>query len=155
MRDAMGGTVTIVIVVVFIVFALGYMAFNVNYTKAFRMKDKIISVYDNYNGKCTNKCQKEINDYAKSIGYSSGSGTGVGALCPKGDYVADSSNLYCVIEVKCDKIHQNFCAENTADGKERKYYKISTRITIEIPAFKNVLNFSSFYVYGDTRTYKY
>ena len=31
MRDAMGGTVTLVIIVVFIVVALGYMAFNVNY----------------------------------------------------------------------------------------------------------------------------
>ena len=46
MRDALGGTVTLVIIVVFIVIALGYMAFNVNYTKAFRMKDKIITLYD-------------------------------------------------------------------------------------------------------------
>ena len=44
MRDALGGSVTIVIIVVFIVIVLGYLAFNVNYTKAFRMKDKIISV---------------------------------------------------------------------------------------------------------------
>jgi hypothetical protein len=42
MRDAMGGSVALVIIVVFIVIALGYMAFNVNYTKAFNMKNKII-----------------------------------------------------------------------------------------------------------------
>ena len=44
MRDSLGGAVNIIIIVVFIVIALGYMAFNVNYTKAFRMKNKIISV---------------------------------------------------------------------------------------------------------------
>lgn len=154
MRDAMGGTVTIVIVVVFIVFALGYMAFNVNYTKAFRMKDKIISVYDNYNGECTDKCKEEIVSYAQSIGYSNGSGTNAAALCPSSDYTA-LNNLYCIIEVKCDNMHEDFCAENSADGKERKSYKIATRITIDIPAFKNVLNYNFFYVYGDTRTYKY
>ena len=46
MRDALGGTVVLVIIVVFIVIVSGYMAFNVNYTKAFRIKNKIV---DNYN----------------------------------------------------------------------------------------------------------
>ncbi|MBO4731371.1 MAG: hypothetical protein J5597_01005 [Spirochaetaceae bacterium] len=63
MRDAMGGSVALVIIVVFIVIALGYMAFNVNYTKAFRMKNKIISVYEKYEGKCEENCEKEIKDY--------------------------------------------------------------------------------------------
>ena len=57
MRDAMGGTVVLVIIVVFIVVTLGYMAFNVNYTKAFRMKNKIISVYEDYKGDCQSDCR--------------------------------------------------------------------------------------------------
>ena len=66
MRDALGGTVVLMIIVIFIVFALGYMAFNVNYTKAFRMKNKIISVYEDYKGNCSSsECQKAITDYAK------------------------------------------------------------------------------------------
>ena len=69
MRDALGGAVNIYIIVVFIVFALGYAAFNVNYTKAFRMKDKIISVYEKYDGVCTNQCEQEIIGYADQIGY--------------------------------------------------------------------------------------
>ena len=46
MRDSIGGSVVLIIIVVFIVVALGYMAFNVNYTKAFRMKNKVIAVYE-------------------------------------------------------------------------------------------------------------
>ena len=45
MRDALGGTVNVVIIVMFIVIALGYITFNINYTKAFRVNDKIVSLY--------------------------------------------------------------------------------------------------------------
>ena len=48
MRDAIGGAVNIVIIVVFIVIVLAYLAFNVNYTKASRMKNKIIATYEDY-----------------------------------------------------------------------------------------------------------
>ena len=43
MRDAFGGLMNMVIIVVFLVLVSGYLAFNVNYTKAFRVKNKIIT----------------------------------------------------------------------------------------------------------------
>ena len=43
MRDAFGGLLNMVIIVVFLVLVSGYLAFNVNYTKAFRVKNKIIT----------------------------------------------------------------------------------------------------------------
>ena len=46
MRDGIGSVVMITIIIVFIVAASSYLAFNVNYTKAFRMKNKIISIYE-------------------------------------------------------------------------------------------------------------
>ena len=140
MRDAMGGTVALVIIVIFIVFALGYMAFNVNYTKAFRMKNKIISVYENYNGDCGSACRKEIVSYAKTIGYSLGSnmtcsgydGTGV-------------DGLYCYNEV----INQGGRMGNS------KYYKIVTKINVEVPIINRILDLRLFYITGDTKTFKY
>ena len=45
MRDAFGGVANLVIIVVFLTLVSGYLAFNVNYTKAFRVKNKIISLY--------------------------------------------------------------------------------------------------------------
>ena len=69
MRDSLGGLVSIFIIVVFVVLIMGYLAFNVNYTKAFRMRDKVIDVYNRHDGDCNNDCKKEIIDYAKEIGY--------------------------------------------------------------------------------------
>ena len=95
MRDAIGGSTTLVIIVVFIVIALGYMAFNINYTKAFRMKDKIVTLYDDYSGNCLNssKCQQEIKSYAKQIGYSTDTGRSSFMKCPSG-YTA-ANGIYC------------------------------------------------------------
>ena len=138
MRDAIGGTMTLVIVVVFIVIALGYMAFNVNYTKAFRMKDKIISVYEKYNGYCNSNCKKEIEAYAKELAYSAGNKV----VCPQGATLV--KKLYCVKEVNATSI---------ADGKPKRYFNIVTKINIEIPIINNVLNFQFFYIKGDTKTF--
>lgn len=46
MRDAIGGVVNIQIILVFIVIVSGYLAFSVNYTKAFRVKNKIITTLE-------------------------------------------------------------------------------------------------------------
>ena len=52
MRDAFGGVTNLVIIVVFLTLVSGYLAFNVNYTKAFRVKNKIISTFEQYEGVC-------------------------------------------------------------------------------------------------------
>ena len=146
MRDALGGTVTLVIVVFFIVFALGYIAFNVNYTKAFRMKDKIISLYEDYGGEClglSSGCQDAISSYAKELGYAvSGNLT-----CPKG--YTPVNNLYCELKVEVGK---------DDDGKNfnpvsKKYYKIITKINLDIPIISNIFDFRFFYISGDTKTF--
>ena len=52
MRDAFGGIVNISMIVVFLVIVSGYLAFNVSYTKAFRVKNKIITTIEQYEGLC-------------------------------------------------------------------------------------------------------
>ena len=54
MRDAFGGLMNMVIIIVFLVLVSGYLAFNVNYTKAFRVKNKIITTIEQYEGNCGN-----------------------------------------------------------------------------------------------------
>ena len=75
MRDALGGSVVFVIIVVFMVVVLSYLAFNVNFTKASRMKNKIIATYEEYQGICKSDCQNKIVDYSKEIGYDVGNAT--------------------------------------------------------------------------------
>ena len=52
MRDAFGGIVNLSMIVIFLVLVCGYLAFNVNYTKAFRVKNYIITTMEQYEGNC-------------------------------------------------------------------------------------------------------
>lgn len=143
MRDSIGGVFNLVIIIVFIVIALGYLAFNVNYTKAFRMKNKIISLYEDYNGECDNNvCENKINEYAKSIGYKPSTIT-----CNNG-YTKSSYN-YCFKKVKV----KNTASNSISDQSERYYYKITTKIDINIPLIENTLGIKVFTVKGNTKVF--
>lgn len=138
MRDAIGGSVVLTIIVVFIVIVSAYLAFNVNYTKAFRMKNKIISVYEEYNGECDDKCKIKIESYAKSLGYNPDLNCGNNYNKVKG--------LYCYKEVKV--------SGNSCDEGEQRYYKIQTKIDIRIPIIDNILGLQVFTINGDTKVFK-
>ncbi len=144
MRDALGGTVNIVIIVVFIV-VVAYLAFNVNYTKAFRMKNKIIATYEDYGGNCDSKCRKVIKNYANDVGYNVG-----GHISCQSDWKPDSTNLFCYREIT---VNQR-TSDTSVDEKDSKhYYKIATRINIEIPIIQNIFSYQLFWVTGDTKSF--
>ena len=48
MRDAIGGVVNVAFIAVFLVIVSGYLAFSVSYNKAFKVKNKIISILEQY-----------------------------------------------------------------------------------------------------------
>ena len=115
MRDAFGGIANMAIIIIFLVLVSGYLAFNVNYTKAFRVKNKIISVFEQYEGNCKdatlleNTCNGEIQKYMKSVGYSApdfNMGGEKGWTCNYG---------YCYKGVRI---------KGTSDTKKKGYFKI-------------------------------
>ena len=82
MREAIGATWIFVIVIVFIVVFTGYLAFSVNYAKAFAMKDSIIDILEKYNGPgetadsastvaTPGLVLQEINEKMKAVNYNS------------------------------------------------------------------------------------
>jgi len=146
MRDAFGGVANLVIIVVFLVLVSGYLAFNVNYTKAFRVKNKIISTIEEYEGKCVpgneaNDCHIKIRDYMRSLGYDS----------PDPDLSGDGYDCgggYCIklVEVAPPS------STSTDDTKKRAYFKVVTQISIDIPIINKILpGLKLFQVSGDTK----
>lgn len=148
MRDAFGGVVNLVIIVVFLVLVSGYLAFNVNYTKAFRVKNKIISTFEQYEGNCqsstteANTCNGEITAYMKNIGYSA----------PYLDLTSEADGAY-------DKCHYGYCYKkievpkdpDSVDTERKIYYKIATQINMDIPIINKILpELKLFQVTGDT-----
>ncbi len=141
MRDAFGGLVNLVIIVVFMVIVSGYLAFNVSYTKAFKVKNKIISTFEQYEGNPDNaECMNVIVSYMKSVGY-------------------DTSNTPTMpSSAECDMSHSKctngFCYCRINEGSSDAFhYKIVTQITLDIPIINKVMaGMNTFQVTGDTKT---
>lgn len=149
MRDAFGGIMNIFFIAVFLVIVSGVLAFTVNYSKAFRMKNEIISDIEQFEASKScfddskkGHCKEKIIEYAKSIGYS-----------PKTDCTKEKNmdagvdNLFCY---KCYSNNTNH-GEEWYNGNTTRYCTISTQVDIDIPLVNKILEFPFFKVHGDTR----
>ena len=144
MRDAFGGVANLVIIVVFINLVSGYLSFNFNYTKAFRVKNKIISLYEQYEGEqCyhndTSECNIKIRDYMNALGYDAPYLNLEGYNCYYG---------YCAKKFETEKVDDSV----TGDTKKKAYYNIVTQINIDIPIINKILpGLKIFQIAGDTK----
>lgn len=142
MRDAFGGIVNITMIVVFLVVVSGYLAFNVTYTKAFRMKNKIITTLEQYEGNCEvgSVCYNSIEEYANSIGYNldvNDATPSTGGVCSK--------KGYCFIK-------QNASNSGGINDNNKIYFKVTTKIVIQIPIINKVMeNMDAFTLSGNTK----
>ena len=147
MRDAFGGIANMVVIIVFLVIVSGYLAFNVNYTKAFRVKNKILSTFEQYEGNCYDPtvaegtCNGEIKKYMDSVGYNAPnfSINEKGWNCHYG---------YCFKKVEI----ANTTSVESTDLRQRAYFKIVTQINIDIPIINKIMpGLKIFQVTGDTK----
>lgn len=164
MRDAIGGTVNIFLIAVFMVVISGYMAFNISYVKAFKVKNKIIDLIEQYEGNCHpndefNTCAQKINAYMVEIGYS----TGIkgDALCKDLTYddktkvgvcTCNEDDGYCITKKVVKTKDSNTSISASDDSAERAYYTVATQVNIDLPIIRNVLpNLRAFTVTGDSK----
>ena len=159
MSEGLGGTVVLVIIVVSIVFISAYLAYNVNYTKAFRMKDKIIDTIEKYDGNCQSSCKNEINKYASDIGYENALKAGGCSNLPYKPAEASSSDDdtsshgYCIYKLDEPRHYNGGDGEGKYQTKPGYYYRAVTRINIQIPIVQNIFDLGALYVTGDTKVF--
>ena len=156
MNEGVGSVTILVVIAVFIAIVAAYLAYNVNYTKAFRMKNKIVSLYEEYEGQCTSECQGKIRDYARDIGYNPyGSlrcqDTDVQPIGLSMSSVQEVNGLYCEYKIQVQKSKPS--DDVFVDSVDQYYYRILTRIDIQIPIIQNVLNLRILNVTGDTKVF--
>lgn len=146
MRDAIGGVFTIQIILVFLIIINAYLAFSVNYTKAFRIKNNIIAILEQQEGFTTdgvNSAAGKIEKIMTDTGYNVEKGV-IDRCGSKNDgYVSVYNNAggYCL------KLNMN------SDGSGG-YYSVKTYISINIPILNNLLPIFSdvFAIKGETKT---
>lgn len=138
MKDAFGGVLSLVLITIFLVIVSGVLGLVVNYSKAFRMKNFIITTIEQYDGAsgCFGKgtgetaCEDKIRKHASDLGYY----PDPSALnCPDG--YEKAFDLYCYYE------------------NPNKYnYTVITQVDINIPIINKIAGIEIFQVHGDTRS---
>ncbi len=148
MRESIGATWILGIVLVFITLFSGYLAFSVNYSKAFRVKDAVIERIEKHSGVTADSIE-EIQSYVNEVGYSSRGNCSnvsntdlkrIGILEGVVEYPPSEGKLYniCIEKVS---------AYNPSGQLSSAYYKVTVFFSFNIP----ILNFNSaFHVDGET-----
>ncbi len=152
MRDALGGIVNIQMILIFIAVVSGYLAFSVNYTKAFRVKDYIINKLEEYETHTHNNANQEMSAYADKVGYSGPTGGVATNVC---DYQDGSAGKVSGKNVAQDPQNRfAICmyegAPTSKKDKEgncykRVYYRVVTFINIDIPVINKIMAGMSFF----------
>lgn len=140
MRDAMGGIFNITFVAVFMLVVSGYLAFSVSYNKAFKVKNKIISILEQNEG-YNSEAKSQILDYMKTIGYNADT-----PVVDKGE----KWNCPADVPGMCIKWTQ---VQDKDTGLPKGYYSVKTAVYIDVPVFNKFLPFMTFFqTQGDTMT---
>lgn len=145
MKEAFGGTMTFYIIIVFLLLINAYLAFSVNYTKAFRVKNQIISLIEQHEG-YTEDAKEEIRAYLNDIKYVDiDQGYMNNVTRHDGNYVCEHGYCYKVTVVGEENDSTNELYRGT-------YYSIITFVNIDIPIFNKIFpNLNVFQVKGETK----
>ena len=136
MKEAFGGIMNIVFLAIFLLVIIGFLGLVVSYTKAFKMKNIVLSTIEEYEGYgCDvadthnedSACAKKIQDEAQKLAFSP-----IGISC-SGNY-KEAMGLYC------------YCIDT-----DKHVYKIDTTVDVHFPVISNILGMSVFRISGDSR----
>ena len=175
MREAVGSALLLNIVLVFIGIVSMILVGSIAYSKAYKVKNRIVNIIEKYNGKCFDddsdpnslgKCWKEVEDELKNMGYSSNISSGCpnlnsedikinNAISIEQVYPVTNFNYghkYCVYKYSlCDKVVKEglniVCAD---DANQSHYYKVYSFMHFDIPVIGSFLEFK---VSGETRQF--
>lgn len=133
MRDAIGGVFTLQAIVIFMIVVNCFLAFSVNYTKAFRVKNEIRSIIEKNEG-LTCDALKQINDYMIETNYHV-SDVYTNKCPSEGLEVAQlEAGKFCY---KVEKV--DISGTSDANSKYKgAYYTVVTFVNIDIPLFNRV-----------------
>ena len=150
MREAIGGTWMMGIVVFFIVLFTGYLALSVNHSRAFNVKNAIIEIIEKHDGH-TICAQEEIRCYLLNVGYATGGNCTALPERADNEAVLDQWNdnvwegqgsftggsAYCLMRHETRVVHR------------QAYYSVAVFFRVDLPILRGVFNFP---IFGETRT---
>ena len=149
MRDAIGQVFTLQIILAFVLLINGYMAYSVNYTRAFRVKNQIVNIIEQYEGP-TDEAMAKIGSYVDGMTYRVPQ-TLINNF--RNRYASNSDDG----EVSCQDgwcyIEHNVSIDEADGERTGRYYSIVTFVNIDIPVINKIVGLGDFLsVSGETKT---
>jgi len=152
MKEAVGGISLFNIVILFVLLFTGYVSLSINYSKAYNIKNEILSIIRNQGGVCTSNSPssgdncynfaEQITDYFKEASYRA-----------KGNCDDDSWVGYTREgELKVDGRDVAFCvkginAESNSELPNALYYQVEVFYQLDLPIIYRAFRFT---VKGET-----
>ncbi len=147
MRDAIGQVYIIQIILIFVVLINGYMAYSVNYARAFRVKNQIVNIIEQYEGPYNEEGIEKINEYIDRMAYAVSNEQMISFQNSNSDAVCPGYNGWCYIA------HDVSISDGDED-RNGTYYSIVTFVNIDIPVVNNIIGLGTFLqIVGETRTF--
>ena len=159
MRESIGGAWLFGIVIVFIFFFSAFLAYSISYTKAFNVKNNIISYIEQYEGYSTS--QLEVSSQTDEQLDETVEGMAFKLIKNTGYNYSQSQNINCEGTVEGAPNRTTFggycvvkyCPNGGQDGhgdkKTNTHYKITTYIALKIPVVNVTAKIP---ISGETRT---
>jgi len=146
MNESVGYTVTINIIITFIVIVFVFLSNVLIYYKSNKVGNLITDSIEKYSG-FSSETKSEIEMKLSSVGYnktkiSCGNIDNCTLAKINGSEVDTSKDGYCVYE--CISTYKKDKNNNTTTKPEYYYYKIKTNMMINIPIINNLVNASVF-----------
>lgn len=148
MREAIGASWIMIIVLTFIALFSGYLALSINYSKAFRIKDGIVDRLEKHSGPNTDSIE-DIYNLMKEINYNSMGSCDLLKNEDGVDFIGVNKNM---VTKKPTHGTYNYCiskvnAFNPSGQMTSAYYKVVVFFSLSFPVFDELL---SFHVSGET-----
>lgn len=137
MKESIGNAFILGLAITFITLLIMFFATSLSYTKAFKVKNRIVSIVEKY-GEYNNAAKEEIEANLSEIGYRVNRGESCTARFPNATVLTNPANS-----------NYRYCIQEYDAGEKGKYYGVTAYMYFEIPLIGKSLEFP---VYGETKT---
>ncbi|MBQ9853635.1 MAG: hypothetical protein IJO57_01210 [Bacilli bacterium] len=143
MREAVGSTFLFKLMIFFIFFFASFLAIAINYSQAFRIKNQIINILEQYEG-YGDASREKIWEIIGSSGYYRVHD------CINNSKKLEGQNVIAKNDAGAETEMNGICIYGKNTGPESKYkvYKVTTYVSFEFPIIGNVFSIP---VVGETK----
>lgn len=141
MRQAIGTTWILQLVIIFMLIFVAFLALSINYTKAFKIKNELVTIVEKYEGvtQGENSPVYLLNNYLRYNNYT------VMGKCNEGDWGNQNLDEPILEEVKTNERYY-YCVRKIDDSTESSPYKAKYKVRIffkfSLPVIGDIFTFS-------------